>query len=177
MESIRVGDGVQVLPKLPALISINEGIKITDSIALTGTLKAVDDSYSMVADTSLTVAAPGVLGNDSGASGIALTAVLVSGPSNGVLGLNADGSFTYTPNAGYIGPDSFTYKAAAASLTSNVASVSVTVLTNAAVCTVNCAPGTGATPELDSLLLFGSGLSGLGAYALARFRAKRRPQG
>jgi hypothetical protein len=158
------------------MISINEGIKITDGIALTGTLKAVDDSYSMVADTSLTVAAPGVLGNDTGASGVALTAVLVSGPAHGMLQLNADGSFTYTPNAGYTGPDSFTYQAAAASLTSNVANVSVTVLTDTVVCTVNCAPGMGATPELDSLLLFGSGLSGLGGYALARFRAKRRPR-
>jgi hypothetical protein len=174
-ESIKVGDGVRALP--PAMISINEVIKITDAPALTGALKALDDSYSTVQDTSLTVAAPGVLGNDTGVSGIALTAVLVSGPSNGVLGLNADGSFTYTPNTGYTGPDSFSYKAAAASLTSNVASVSVTILTNTAVCTVNCAPGPGATPELDSLLLFGSGLSGLGAYALARFRAKRRPQG
>jgi hypothetical protein len=32
-----------------------------------------------------------------------------------------------------------------------------------------------ATPELDSLLLFGGGLSGLGAYALMRLRARRRP--
>jgi hypothetical protein len=32
-----------------------------------------------------------------------------------------------------------------------------------------------ATPELDSLLLFGGGLSGLGAYALTRLRARRRP--
>jgi hypothetical protein len=174
-ESIKVGNGVRVLP--PAMISINEVIKITDAPALTGALKALDDSYSTVQDTSLTVAAPGVLGNDTGASGIALTAVLVSGPSHGMLQLNADGSFTYTPNAGYTGPDSFTYEAAAASLTSNVAIVSVTVLANTPVCTVSCAPGTGATPELDSLLLFGSGLSGLGAYALARFRAKRSPQG
>jgi hypothetical protein len=174
-ESIKVGDGVRVLP--PAMISINEGIKITDGIALTGTLRAVDDSYSTIQDTSLTVPAPGVLGNDTGASGVALTAVLVSGPAHGMLQLNADGSFTYTPNAGYTGPDSFTYQAAAGSITSNVANVSVTVLTDTAVCTVNCAPGPGETPELDSLLLFGSGLSGLGAYALARFRAKRRPQG
>jgi hypothetical protein len=33
--------------------------------------------------------------------------------------------------------------------------------------------GPGATPELDSLLLFGSGLSGM-AYALRRLRARRR---
>ena len=167
---------MRVLPKPPAIISINEGIKISDVVVLTGALKAIDDSYSTVQDTKLTVAAPGVLGNDTGASSSALTAILVSGPAHGMLQLNADGSFTYTPDAGYTGPDSFTYQAAAASLTSNVAKVSVNVLTNPAGCTVNCPPGA-ATPELGSLLLFGTGLSGFGAYALARFRARRRPLG
>lgn len=41
--------------------------------------------------------------------GDAITAQLVSGPSQGTLTLNADGSFTYTPNRHYVGPDSFTY--------------------------------------------------------------------
>ena len=33
-----------------------------------------------------------------------------------------------------------------------------------------------ATPELDSLLLFGSGLSGLAGYATLRLRSRRRPR-
>src|SRR5205823_5967160 len=37
-------------------------------------------------------------------------AVLVSGPSYGTLSLLGDGSFTYTPNAGFVGMDSFMYK-------------------------------------------------------------------
>ena len=37
--------------------------------------------------------------------------MLVTGPAHGTLTLNADGSFTYTPTAGYTGTDSFTYKA------------------------------------------------------------------
>ena len=46
----------------------------------------------------LTVAAPGVLGNDSAVEGDALTAVLVSGPSHAAsFALNANGSFTYVP--------------------------------------------------------------------------------
>ena len=35
---------------------------------------------------------------------------LVTGPANGAVTLNPDGSFTYTPNADYNGPDSFTYQ-------------------------------------------------------------------
>ncbi|CAM1359296.1 Ig-like domain-containing protein [Tenacibaculum xiamenense] len=34
----------------------------------------------------------------------------VSNVSNGTLTLNANGSFTYVPNAGFIGPDTFTYQ-------------------------------------------------------------------
>lgn len=37
-----------------------------------------------------------------------------------------------------------------------------------------CGPTVSATPELDSIVLFGTGLAGAGAYALTRFRARRR---
>src|SRR5262249_30148638 len=74
-----------------------------------------------------TVAAPGVLGNDADVEGSALTALLVSGPAHGTLTLNGNGSFTYTPNADYNGPDSFTYKANDGAADSNVATVSLTV--------------------------------------------------
>ena len=57
------------------------------------------------------MAAAGVLGNDADPDGDPLTAVLVSGPSHGTLTLNANGSFTYTPNANFNGTDSFTYRA------------------------------------------------------------------
>ena len=73
--------------------------------------KANDDSYSTVAGATLTVDAPGVLANDSDTDADPLLAKLVSGPSHGTLTLYVDGSFDYTPNAGYAGADSFTYKA------------------------------------------------------------------
>jgi hypothetical protein len=72
---------------------------------------AMPDSYSLDEDGTLVMAAPGLVGNDTDADGNPLTAVLVSGPAHGVLVLNADGSFGYSPNANYNGPDAFTYKA------------------------------------------------------------------
>src|SRR5437667_6711322 len=70
-----------------------------------------DDSYTTPEDTTLTVAAPGVLANDTDVDADPLTAILVNGPAHGTLSLNSDGSFTYSPALNYNGPDSFTYKA------------------------------------------------------------------
>ena len=52
--------------------------------------------------------------------GSTLTAVLVTGPAHGTLTLNANGSFTYTPDANFNGSDSFTYKANDGTADSNV---------------------------------------------------------
>src|SRR5262245_42733559 len=82
------------------------------------------DSYSVNEDGSLSVAAPGVLANDTDPD--PLTAALVSGPSHGTLTLNANGSFTYTPNVNFHGADSFTYQANDA-WSGSVATVSITV--------------------------------------------------
>jgi hypothetical protein len=68
-------------------------------------------SYTVLANGTLSVPAMGVLANDVSANGQALTAVLASGPAHGTLSLNADGSFTYTPAANFVGGDSFTYQA------------------------------------------------------------------
>ncbi|NEU06730.1 tandem-95 repeat protein, partial [Flavihumibacter sp. R14] len=57
----------------------------------------------------------------------AITAIKVTDPANGTLVFNADGSFTYTPNANFNGTDSFTYKVSDGSLESNIATVTITV--------------------------------------------------
>ena len=89
---------------------------------------AVDDSYATDEDTPLTVAAPGVLGNDTDVDGDPLTRGAGRPvPANGTLTLNADGTFTYTPNANFNGSDSFTYKANDGTVDSNVATVTITV--------------------------------------------------
>lgn len=73
---------------------------------------SVADIYSVAYGQALTVAASsGVLENDSDADGDTLSSLLDTGPAHGNLTLNADGSFTYTPFAGYVGADSFSYLA------------------------------------------------------------------
>jgi hypothetical protein len=90
---------------------------------------AVGESYTINQDTTLTVAAPGVLGNDSDIDGDTLHAVLVSSPAHGTLTpLAADGSISYTPNAHFTGTDSFTYKANDGHADSNVVTVTIHVL-------------------------------------------------
>src|SRR5262249_57949445 len=72
-------------------------------------------------------AAEGVLANDTDVDGDKLTAVLDKGPGHGELTLNADGSFTYTPDANYNGADSFTYKANDGSLDNDPVTVNLTI--------------------------------------------------
>ena len=56
-----------------------------------------------------------------------LSASLVSGPSDGVLVLNADGSFEYTSVKGFKGTDEFTYRASDGTDVSHIATVVITV--------------------------------------------------
>jgi len=73
---------------------------------------AAGEIYTATEDTALTIdKAAGVLVNDTDTDGDNLTAVLTYSPANGVLMLNLDGSFTYTPEADFNSIDSFTYAA------------------------------------------------------------------
>ncbi len=89
---------------------------------------AADDVFSIEEDGSLTRdAAAGVLANDVDADGDLLTATLVDQASDGFASISSDGSFTYTPDAGFSGSDSFTYTASDGTTTSNEATVRVNV--------------------------------------------------
>ena len=59
---------------------------------------------------SETSTSTGVLGNDSDPDNDSLTASLVSNVLHGTLTFNTNGTFTYTPTAGFFGTDTFTYK-------------------------------------------------------------------
>jgi hypothetical protein len=73
---------------------------------------AGNDAYATQQDTLLSVTAAGVLANDGDQDGDAITVQTtpISGASNGAVTIASDGSFSYSPNGGFIGTDSFTYR-------------------------------------------------------------------
>lgn len=85
------------------------------------------DSYTATEDQVLVVPAPGVLGNDLEREGEPLTATLYAAPAHGTVALAADGSFTYTPQPNYAGPDQFRYRADDGQLQSAAVTVLITV--------------------------------------------------
>ena len=86
----------------------------------------VDDSFTVSSGIALTEFL-GVAANDTDAEFDRVIAVLAAGPSNGTLSLNADGSFTYTPDAGFYGIDAFTYLPNDGSLSGNLTTVTIDV--------------------------------------------------
>ena len=109
-----------------------DNIRVIDPVSLLNTAPiAVADIYSSTQNTTLAVPFPGVLVNDMDAQANSLTTVIDSIATHGNVILNSNGSFSYVPNTGYIGPDSFTYHANDGSLDSNIVTVSIVV--NAAV--------------------------------------------
>jgi PGF-pre-PGF domain-containing protein/PGF-CTERM protein len=71
---------------------------------------AVADSYVVVQDETLSVSAPGLLANDADADSDTITATGSGAPTHGTMNLVTDGSFTYTPDSGFSGTDSFQYR-------------------------------------------------------------------
>ncbi len=96
--------------------TISDGKGATDAATVTVTVgeapnnapSAENDFFTAAFNTEIT---GNVLDNDTDPDGDTLTATLTTGPENGSIVFNADGSFTYTPNDGFFGEDSFTYTA------------------------------------------------------------------
>ncbi len=109
-------------------VGVYEALDVWSYAAANSAPVATPDAYDVYQNDTLDVAAPGVLANDTDPDSHPLTAVPVTGPTHAAaFTLNPDGSFEYTPLAGYAGPDSFTYKANDGVFDSNVATVTITV--------------------------------------------------
>ncbi len=107
---------------------------------------AVNDAYEAVEDTELVVpAVTGILANDTDEEGNTITIVSNTQPEHGLLVLNADGSFSYLPDADYCGADSFSYN-----VTDGICDtpVSATVSINVA-CVNDCPTATDDSATVD----------------------------
>ena len=112
----QASDGVATSNTARVTITVDDGINEAPS--------ATDESFDVESNLRFVILEEqGVLANDTDVEGDTLTAVLVDPPANGILTLDPDGSFAYTPNVNFFGEDSFTYRADDGDLTSNVATV------------------------------------------------------
>ncbi|KIC35665.1 cadherin-like domain-containing protein, partial [Leisingera sp. ANG-M7] len=102
-------------------------VNLTVSAAANQAPDAVDDGLAVGHDTALVIDQSALLSNDSDPDGDPVTFDSFTNPSNGTLADNGDGTLTYTPNAGYEGPDSFTYTISDDSGLSDTATVNLTV--------------------------------------------------
>lgn len=111
-------------PDTFATTPVSRHIGLSAVCAQTGTPTGVADSYRLDQGASLTVAAPGVLGNDTDPSHVAL---LRTPPAqNAGFALHPDGSFTYGPPRGFSGTDKFTYLTDDGTVTPTTVTLTVT---------------------------------------------------
>ena len=108
----------------PPLVADDPGIVTTQDVAITIAVldNDADDDTGLVGVTTFQGA---------------ITPVVTVQPTNGTVVLQPTGEFTYTPNPGYVGPDSFKYRAddgkwrnatiSLSDLSSSEATVSITV--------------------------------------------------
>ncbi|MGJ8695565.1 MAG: Ig-like domain-containing protein [Verrucomicrobiaceae bacterium] len=103
----------------------------TDSFPLPGlgaqAPQSINDAFDTPRDQTLNVPAPGILANDIDLNRDPLNPTLLTDVSFGTLALLPDGSFTYSPDHGYAGPDSFTYRINDGALNSAEATVTLNV--------------------------------------------------
>ena len=92
--------------------NLSDPVTVTINVSPAGVLPVgTPDLYLVPTDRVLSIASPGFLANDIDLNGEVLTAVSISdGADHGILSAFANGSFTYTPNAGFVGIDSFAYR-------------------------------------------------------------------
>ncbi|MEA2519906.1 MAG: hypothetical protein QOF49_1986, partial [Chloroflexota bacterium] len=83
------------------------------------------DTLTARHDRRTTVAAPGVLANDSNLLG-STTAILTSATTHGTVTLAANGGYSYVPAAGYLGTDQFRYRPSGLLTSATTVTISIT---------------------------------------------------
>ena len=88
---------------------------------------AVNDSGSVLEDTTLNVAATGVLANDIEPNGFAISVVSFTQPARGTVTVTNNGGYSYRAATNYFGTDSFTYTFTNGNARAATATVNLTV--------------------------------------------------
>jgi VCBS repeat-containing protein len=124
---VRISGATQAEYNGTFTVTATGGTTFTFEVTGTPASPATGSIVASADDTTRTVAAPGVLGNDTDVDGQPLSSVINTTTTNGTLTLNSNGSFTYTPNVAFVGVDTFTYMANDGIGNSNVATVTINV--------------------------------------------------
>lgn len=142
----------------PTLVTLNVG-------AANAAPLATDDRYVAWGNLLTVESEVGLLANDFDANGDALSTTVLAPPARGTLLLADDGSFIYAPEIGFVGEDTFTYRAtdgntfsAAATVTLNIAAAAVP----AAGLAVGAEPGTTSTASTAPSSTSGGNESSIG---------------
>jgi hypothetical protein len=192
----RITDFTTANPKATFVVTAsvtnnNDGAACKKAVSPFDLPSAVDDSFSITHSSTLTVPAlTGIFANDDATSPVLVTN---SSPTTGTLTVNQDGSFTYVPQAGYVGAVTFTYTAqdrwgrntASATVTINVSAPATTTSVSTTTTTVAVAAAaltTRAATEPESIPDTGQGSAPLLALSVvlvalglaARFTAAQR---
>jgi hypothetical protein len=135
-DQLNLKSAIKAVSSISAISGIKEKLSVSGkgTTHLNATLASegpigTPDHYAVPTDKILTIAAPGFLVNDIDLDGEPLTAIsIVEDVENGILAAFADGSFTYTPDAGFTGTDQFSYRMQNASgITSDPVTVTIEV--------------------------------------------------
>lgn len=149
---------IAAIGALTAAVVVAPLVTSTAALAADATFPPVanTDTYTTPRDVPLSIdAAGGLLANDldGGNAGLVVDAVTLS--SGGSLGQNPDGSFLFTPDAGFVGTAHFIYSDIATGFPSNSADVWIEV--TAPTVTLVGAPDFYSTPMDTTLHISGNG--------------------
>ena len=122
---------IEVCDEFGACEEAELSIEVRDSASTTGPSNNAppivgDDNFEVFTDTPITSS---LIGNDSDPEGDALTVTTtpIAEPTNGTVVVNPDGTFTYTPDPGFIGEDTFEYEICDAAGACDTAVVTINV--------------------------------------------------
>jgi ELWxxDGT repeat protein/VCBS repeat-containing protein len=128
---------------------------------------AVNDSFNFLQDTPIAI---NFLANDTDidGGGTALSATNISDPPHGTITPYPDGTFAYTPDAGYTGSDSFTYQVSDGQVTSGAGTVSIQVKADGVEILADITPGMSYSGPGDKELMGGALYFGAGSSSGGR---------